>query len=231
MQRVPIPELLDSDAGTPQEVESALRDLYLINRWFGGVAGTTSMLQDVARRARLERLSVLEVACGRGDLPRMARERLQQRGIELDISLLDRQLSHLPRDNNGQQSSNGYHYSVVGDALTLPFSESAFDVVSCNLFVHHLSPDQLLTFVDEALRVSRYAVVINDLRRSWIHLALVYLSLPLYASRLTHSDAPASVRQAYQLDEIVGLLKASQSRSLELRRYHIYRMGVIAWKI
>lgn len=230
MQRVPIPELLDSDSGTPQEVESALRDLHRINRWFGGVAGTTSMLQDVARKTRLHRLSVLEVACGRGDLPKMAREKLQQRGIELDISLLDRQLSHLPRDNNGL-NSNGSHYSVVGDALTLPFSECAFDVVSCNLFVHHLSPDQLLTFVNEGLRVSRYALVINDLRRSWIHLALVYLSLPLYASRLTHSDAPASVRQAYQSDEIVGLLKASQARSVELRRYHIYRMGVIAWKI
>src|SRR5947199_5866128 len=37
--------------------------------------------------------------------------------------------------------------------------------------------------------------LINDLVRSWLHLAFVYTGMPLYRSRLTRHDAPASVRQ------------------------------------
>ena len=36
MDRIVIPELLDTDAGTPREVEDSLADLKMINRYFGG---------------------------------------------------------------------------------------------------------------------------------------------------------------------------------------------------
>ena len=51
--------------------------------------------------------------------------------------------------------------------------------------------------MNEGLRVCRVAVLINDLVRDGLHLSLVYAGLPLYRSRLTRHDAPASVRQAY----------------------------------
>ena len=54
---------------------------------------------------------------------------------------------------------------MAGDALALPFRDASFDLVSCNLFAHHLSPQELVRFVDEALRVCRVAVLINDLVR------------------------------------------------------------------
>ena len=40
MRRVLVPELLDSDAGTEFEVQTALADLRRINRWFGGTSTT-----------------------------------------------------------------------------------------------------------------------------------------------------------------------------------------------
>ena len=50
MRRVVIPELLDTDAGSPEEVADSLADLRWVNRWFGGVATTCSMIQRVSRR-------------------------------------------------------------------------------------------------------------------------------------------------------------------------------------
>ena len=91
---------------------------------------------------------------------------------------------------------------MVGDAVALPFSNGSFDVVSCCLFAHHLSPPDLVSFAREASRVARTAVLINDLIRDPLHLALVYAGLPLYRSRLTRNDAPASVRQAYTVSEM-----------------------------
>jgi ubiquinone/menaquinone biosynthesis C-methylase UbiE len=120
--------------------------------------------------------------------------------------------------------------ALVADALDLPFSDSAFDLVSCSLFIHHLSPEHVITFAKEALRVCRRAVLGNDLIRDPIHLALVYAGMPLYRSRITRHDAPASVRQAYTVEEMREFFQQGGAASVEVRRHYLYRMGVIAWK-
>ncbi len=98
------------------------------------------------------------------------------------------------------------------------------------LFVHHLSPDQIVEFVREGLRVCRRALLINDLIRDPLHLALAYAGFPLYRSRLTRNDAPASVRQAYTLDEMQAMLRRAGVARMETSTHYLYRMGVIAWK-
>jgi ubiquinone/menaquinone biosynthesis C-methylase UbiE len=125
---------------------------------------------------------------------------------------------------------NGSARALVGDALALPFQDGSFDVVSSNLFIHHLMPEAVQQFVSEALRVCRKAVLINDLIRSPLHLALVYAGLPLFRSRLTWHDAPASVRQAYTIEEMRGMLKSTPAARVEISSHYLFRMGVIAWK-
>ena len=120
--------------------------------------------------------------------------------------------------------------AVTGDALALPFGDGTFDLVSCNLFAHHLSPREVVAFVNEALRVCRSAVLINDLVRGALHLSLVYAGLPLYRSRLTRHDAPASVRQAYTPEEMRAMLEQTRAARVEVHRHYLFRMGVIAWK-
>jgi len=220
MKRIPIAELLDSDAGTPDEVAASLADLRRINRWFGGTHTTRRMVKQIARTTNSASLSLLEVAAGSGDVPRATRDSLAGHGIRLDITLLDRVASHV---GTGARS-------IVGDALALPFRDASFDLVGCGLFAHHLSPEQLVQFVTEGLRVCRRAVLINDLIRHPVHLAMVYAGSPLYRSRLTRHDAPASVRQAYTPREMVEILDQTAAVRIEIGRYYLFRMGVIVWK-
>lgn len=220
MKRVPTAEMLDSDSGTPAEVAASLADLRRINRWFGGVATTENMVARVARETKQSSLSLLEVAAGSGYVPKTVGYRLQLRGFRLQVTLLDRAPSHL---------SNGSRM-VAGDALALPFRDAGFDLLSCSLFAHHLSPKELVQFVDEGLRVCRFAVLINDLVRHPLHLSLVFAGMPLYRSRITRHDAPASVRQAYTPAEMRTLLAQSRAARVEIQRHYLFRMGVIAWK-
>jgi ubiquinone/menaquinone biosynthesis C-methylase UbiE len=145
---------------------------------------------------------------------------MQRDGIDLEISLLDRSRSHL----------NGSGRSVVGDAVELPFANDSFDIVSSTLFIHHLMPEDVRKFISESLRVCRRAVLINDVIRSPLHLALVYAGLPLFRSRLTWHDAPASVRQAYTPEEMRDLVAGASAAHVEISRHPLFRMGVIAWK-
>ena len=224
MRRVVIPELLDTDFGTPAEIATALSDLRHINQWFGGIGATQSMIAAVAQKTGASSLSMLEVAAGAGYVPLEASARLRESGIKLDVTLLDRACSHL---SNG--AGNG-RSAVTGDALALPFAGGSFDLVNCCLFVHHLEPNEVLQFVNEGLRVCRIAVMVNDLIRDPVHLALAYASLPLYRSHFTHHDAPASVRRAYTIPEMQQMLQRTTASRVEIERHPFFRMGVIAWK-
>jgi hypothetical protein len=222
MRRVITAELLDYDC-PPQEVERSLHDLSRINRWFGGVATTRKMIEHVAAATGKKHFSMLEVAAGHGEVPKIAAQQLTHHGITLNITLLDIKRSHLLPGNR----------SVVADALALPFPDGSFDLVSCSLFAHHLEPLELARFAGEALRVSRIALLINDLVRHPMHLALVYAGWPLMRSRVSRVDGVASVRRAYVPDEMrqmiaSAFLDASRHR-VEIFRYYLFRMGVIVW--
>lgn len=222
MQRRSTSELLDSDSGTPEEVAASLVDLESFNRRLGGIATTRDLVRTVARTARRSELSLLEVAAGNGFVPaNMARD-LKREGITVHTTLLDRAATHLPR--------NGASNKVVSDALNLPFPSGAFDIVCSSLFLHHLAPGQVVAFAREAIRVSRTAVLINDLIRHPLHLAFAYAGLPLYRSRLTRNDAPASVKQAYTIEEVRELLSKAGASNVIVDRHFFFRMGVIAWK-
>ncbi len=223
MQRVDAPEILDSDACSPADVAATLRDIGRVNRWFGGVATTQKMVERVAQASGVRHFSLLEVAAGSGELPEIVQKKLLRRGITLDVTLLDRQRSHLPAGS----------LSVIGDALALPFGDNAFDLVSCNLFAHHLNAQQLAEFVREGLRVSQHAVLINDLVRHPLHLALAFAGYPIMRSRVAWLDGLTSVRRAYVPDEIRSMLAPAFSPTaarIEISSHYLFRMGVVVWR-
>jgi ubiquinone/menaquinone biosynthesis C-methylase UbiE len=165
---------------------------------------------------------MLEVAAGLAEVPGIVAQQLAGKGITLDVTLLDCKRSHLLPGNR----------AVVADALALPFPDRAFDLVNCSLFAHHLEPAELARFATEALRVSRSAVLINDLVRHPLHLALVYAGFPLMRSYVSRVDGVASVRRAYVPDEMQRILSSgvdSASR-IEISRHRLFRMGVTIWR-
>jgi ubiquinone/menaquinone biosynthesis C-methylase UbiE len=220
VKRVVVPELLDSDLGTREEVEGSLNDLRMFNRRFGGIHTTTDLLRTIASNRGLKRITWLDVAGATGDVARFTRRSLSVDGIDSETVILDRSPSHM----------NGSQVSVCGDAMLLPFADNSFDAVGCSLFAHHLERDEIERFAREGLRVARHAFFIHDLVRHPLHLALAYAGFPLYRSRITRHDAPASVRRAYTVQEMRDMLQSSGVADVAIKTYFLFRMGVIAWK-
>jgi len=222
MKRIPARELLDDDAGTAREVAGSLADIDLLNRRCGGVSTTARLVQRVAGVTGQRQFSMLDVATGSGNTVRGVRARLARRGIQLRLTLLDRQASHFSPRHDEEQ--------VVGDALALPFRDGSFDLIASCLFAHHLGPADVASFVREALRCARVAVLINDLIRHPVPWAAARAGRLIYRSRLTRFDAPASVLQAYTPQEMQSLLEPIGAARTEVTRHYFYRMGVIVWK-
>lgn len=224
MKRVVIPELLDSDSGTPKEIHDSLADLATINRYLGGHRTTCRLLREVARRTGRTTVTFLDVGGGAGDFANAIEHNLRGDGLQLRSTVLDRMPAHLSTG-----SRNGL-VRISGDALRLPFRDQSYDVVGSNLFCHHLEPEQLVRFVIEALRVSKIAVIVNDLRRNFFHLAAVYAGFLFYRSRMTRHDAPASVRRAYTAGELRSLLSQTKASKITIENCYFQRLGIIAWR-
>ena len=223
MNRVVIAELLDEDAGTPQEVRDSLLDLRGLNQHFGGFSSVANMLRTVAGESGVQSLSFLDVAGGAGDVANRVTEDLSSLGIQIRATVLDRAVTHM--DGSATNAER-----VAGDALSLPFADGSFDVTGCNLFCHHLEPEEMIAFFNEALRVARIAAIASDLRRSVFHLMAAYAGRITYRSRITRHDAPVSVRRAYTMAEIRSIAGRIQAARYDLRPYYFQRFGLILWK-
>jgi hypothetical protein len=223
MKRVPTQELLDEDLGTPEEIKSTLLDLSAINKRFGGFSSMAALLRTVSQKTGGNSISFLDVAGGTGDLADRVVHHLARQDVHVRATVLDRAVSHMNGDACGL-------LSVAGDALALPFASRSFDVVGSNLFCHHLEPEQMITYFNEALRVARLAVIASDLRRNLFHWAAAYAGRLTYRSRLTRNDAPASVRQAYTIEEMSGIVEHTQAARYDVNPYYFQRFGLILWK-
>ncbi len=219
-------EWLDNDGGTPAEVLSALRSIQFVNRWFGGYRVHRQLLSEAAgTRTKLE---VLEVAAGLAGVLASAALSLRQRRpgpVTIHATLLDRQASHLPPKWPAELPQPKL---LQGDALAIPLSDKSVDVVSCCLFFHHLSPEQGTTYLREALRVARTAVVINDMERTRFHYALARLFSLVDPSRISRHDGPISIRQAYSFAELHSMAAATGHR-VSISRKFLCRLAVTIW--
>lgn len=220
MRRIVRPEILDGDNAPPEEVNESLVDLQRINRWFGGTSTMQKLIDTVLEKTNRSHLTLLDVGSATGDIPGSMQNQLNARGIQFRYTLLDRDAKHFAGRNAD---------CVRGDALSLPFLDNSFDLVGCSLFAHHLEPVQLQALLKESMRVCRIGVLINDLRRSYLHLLAVHAGAPLFG-RITRHDSVASVWRSYTPGEMRQMLNHGTARQIEIRNRYLFRMGIIAWK-
>lgn len=226
MLRVPSQEWLDDDLGTPGEIRKSFDDLWRINRWLGGVSGCLHLLDRYFARSGSRHARILDVGAGDSRLAAHLQSELARRNRSAQIVALDRRLSHL---------LNGYHSRailprVAADVYHLPFAEQSFDVVICNLFLHHFSEDKAVDLLRRFAVVASEAVLVNDLERNLLPYLFIHLPWPFARSRITRHDGAASVRQAYTKNELATLAVCAGFSDFEVRRLPVYRLGLALWK-
>jgi SAM-dependent methyltransferase len=109
----------------------------------------------VALVGALPAARTLDVACGSGFLTRHLRGLVV--GIDQSPAMVAVAQSRLP-----------HAVAMVGDALSLPFADGAFDRVLTGHFYGHLPPDERARFLTEAGRVAGELVVIDSAVRDGV---------------------------------------------------------------
>ena len=204
------------------ELPRYLDDLDRLNAWFGGYALTRHEIdRAIAGVPRTRATLIVDVGGGRGDLAvRLAHSaRAARRRVRIIVA--DRDTGSVALGKDAWQAYPEIVF-VIADATALPFREAGADVAVMSLTLHHLEPDAAAASLGEGRRAARVGVIVNDLLRSRLSLALVWLATRLLARhRYSRDDGPLSVRRAYAPDELRALARRAGFRTLVIRRYPV----------
>jgi SAM-dependent methyltransferase len=213
-QRATDPEILDLGVGD-EEARRSLADLRFVNRWLGGRrALLRAVLPYLGPGSRL-----LDVGCGSADLPALLVERVP---APLQVVGLDVKVLHLREAGPGVQR-------VAADVRALPFPPRSFDVVTASLFLHHFDACELPGVLRSLLALCRRALVVNDLRRSWVPYTFSRLVFPfVFRSRVSVSDGLISIRRGFTDPELRAAFTAAGVTQLRLVRRFPYRLVAVA---
>lgn len=241
LSAVRTPELMDDPALPEADHLEALTALRRIN----GLSFTAARLAAaVARLSRnADRLTVVDVACGGGDVTvDLARRLAAGRGRAKQLS--DNRTGGRPHD-----SLHVIGVDISGRAVErartlaadrgVPMEFTVHDVVTAgcptcdvavsSLFLHHLDDDVAVAVLRAMAAAARRGIVISDLIRSRLGLALAVLGTTVLArSRVARIDGPLSVRAARTPDEYGQLLAAAGLAGATVRRTWPERV-LIVW--
>jgi SAM-dependent methyltransferase len=191
----------DLDAGLHAD---ALRGLARINRLSGSAGTLWPPVRDLARRLGRP-LRVLDVASGGGDVPLRLWEKSRGDGVPVELAGCDRSPTALAVARASAERLGAPVEFLERDALAdeLP---TGFDVVTCSLFLHHLTTDEAVGLLRKLRAAAAELVLVNDLRRSRAGLLLAHAACRLLSrSAVVRADGPRSVAAAFTLREAAGL--------------------------
>lgn len=201
-------ELLDDPGADPIIVAESLRNIARANRWFGGAAavryGLSRALGDVPPG---QRVALLDVGTGLGDLPRTAVQWGARRGIEIvPVGLELNRAAAALADRNGLPT-------IVACAGTPPIRDKSVDVVLVSQVAHHLSPDSIVHLFRTCDRMARRAVIIADLRRHSLAAPSFWFGARLLGfDAVTLTDGVTSIRRGFSRRELLDLLERAGVR-------------------
>jgi 2-polyprenyl-3-methyl-5-hydroxy-6-metoxy-1,4-benzoquinol methylase len=105
------------------------------------------------------------------------------------------------RANAARVESRFFTLNAIRDALP-----GDYDVVMCSLFLHHLDDQDAVDTLYKMRSAARRMVVVSDLRRSRLGLALAYAASRVFSrSRVVRTDAILSVKAAWEEDEFQAM--------------------------
>jgi SAM-dependent methyltransferase len=204
-------ELIDDPGIDPAVITRSLRDVARSNLLFGGRRAVLRAL-DRCLPALGRAATLLDVGTGIGDIPAAARARAARRGVALTTVGVDLSvpLAAASRARIG--------HAVCADAFRLPLRDASVDVVTCSQVLHHFEAADAARLLAELARVARVAVIVSDLRRSWLAAGLFWLvSFPLAFHPVTRHDGTLSVLRGFTGDELASLVHEAGGRA-DVRR-------------
>lgn len=188
-------EQMDAPDLDPAVYADVLTDLASVNRWTFAARPTIDFIARAVGDRR--RFTLLDVGFGDGDMLRAIARWAEKRGIEAVMTGIDLN----PKSAAIAAAATPDRFAIrylTGDYLD-HVGDEPFDLIISSLVAHHMSRDQLLTFLRTMEASAARGWHVNDLHRH----RFAYLGYPLLARlmgwhRMVRQDGQLSIARAFR---------------------------------
>lgn len=211
---------MDDPAIDPAVHARALRGLRRINWWSRTASYLAREIRRVSAERGLERVRVLDVACGGGELARNLAARLKQRGLNVvvdgcDISPQAVEYAEESQHRAGVNGSNYFQHDALGSELP-----ADYDFIVTTLFLHHLARADAVRLLGRMASAAGQMVLVDDLIRSRLGYYLAWGACRILSrSPVVHHDGPVSVQAAFSMDEALRLAEEAGLQDARCHRH------------
>ncbi len=190
---------MDDPEIEPGVHNAALRGLARLNR-ASGIVRTVS--RELGRIAGRDRIRVLDVAAGSGDLVVALARHARRADLPWTFAACDiSPTACVAIRERAEAAGVGVDVRQV-DALAEPLPPG-HDVVMCHLFLHHLSENEIAKVLSRMRAAASRSILVTDLKRSRAGYALAFAASRLLTrSPIVHTDALRSVEGALTTVEL-----------------------------
>jgi 2-polyprenyl-3-methyl-5-hydroxy-6-metoxy-1,4-benzoquinol methylase len=222
------PEVMDQPGLDPSLHHGALIGLQRVNRLSGTVRRLWRAIRSLTPTST-NGLRVLDVASGGGDVAIGLAKRAKRESVRAIIEGCDvsgTAVEHAQElaSRSGLPGLRFFRLDLLRDPLP-----ADYDVVTCTLFLHHLSDDDAWMALTKMREAARQLVLVDDLLRTRLGYALAWLGGRLLTrSPVVHVDGPLSVAAAFTVDEITQLAEKAGVKSARISRHWPQRF-LLSW--
>ncbi len=215
-------EQMDAQDLPPTIYAAVLRDLERVNRLTLAARPTLEFLRRIARPG--ERLRILDVGYGAGDMLRTIARWSAKHGIAADLTGIDLN----PRSAAIARASTPAAMTIdflTGDYMDL--ADRPWDVILSSLVAHHMTAEELVRFLRFMDGAAKRGWLINDLLRH----RFAYVGYPLLARlmrwhRIVREDGTLSIARSYRPKEWGPILTQAGVADARVFRAFPFRLCV-----
>lgn len=215
-------EILDDPSHDPALAVRSLRDVAKANLLFGGRHAVLREVGRIIAQGTERPRTLLDIGTGIGDIPAAARRLAARTGAQLDTIGLE------IAPELARAAKPACTWCVAGDALRLPFPDDGVDIVTCSQVLHHFEDDVAVRLLQECTRVAREAVVVADLRRSWLAVGGLWISsFALGFHPVSRNDGIVSILRGYTATELGALVARATGQRANVRQAPGWRVTAV----
>lgn len=222
-------ELMDDLSCGGDELKQTLAELKTINRLLGGNKVTTQGLKKLLKNHDSGSISIADVGCGGGDMLQVMHHWGEKTGKDLKFIGIDAN-PHIIQLAKEKFTKNHNISFEVENVLSESFHQKPIDIVTCTLFTHHFTDEELKHMFSGFIKKAKLGIVINDLHRNLLaYYSIKYLTKIFSKSPMVIHDAPLSVQRSFTKKELYHLLNGLRFKKIEISWHWAFRWQVVCW--
>ena len=202
-ERTSEPELMDDANLRPEILRNVLHDVSLANRLLGGNRITEKAVFQILKENPGHLHRILDVGCGEGAMLRKLAQLCRKKGFNAEFLGLDLSESAISLAREHSKAYPEITY-VTGDLLEVRPEQIRCDIALCTLTLHHIPTAKVPLFLEQMSRITRSAVLVNDLQRSGLAYYLFKaFSVIFIKTKVARHDGLVSIKKGFRRKELV----------------------------